>query len=43
MKLAVWGLDPLVPFIQILVAIHVIKTGRSWYWLWIVFGFPSLA
>ena len=32
----------LVPLIQILIAVHVIKTGRSWYWLWIVFGFPMI-
>ena len=32
----------LVPLIQILVAVHVIKTGRSWIWFWVILGFPLL-
>jgi hypothetical protein len=30
----------IVPIIQIITAIHAIKTGRSWYWLWIILFFP---
>ncbi len=32
----------LVPVLQIITAVHVIRTGRSWYWLWIIFGFPMI-
>jgi|GEM_PF-4675813 hypothetical protein len=31
-----------VPVIQVLFVVHAIKTGRSWYWIWIIFGFPLL-
>ena len=30
----------LVPVIQIITAVHAIKTGRSWNWLWIILFFP---
>jgi len=30
----------LILLIQILTAVHVIKTGRSWIWLWIILFFP---
>jgi hypothetical protein len=30
----------IVPLIQIVTAVHVIKTGRSWFWLWIILLFP---
>lgn len=32
----------LVPVLQIIAAVHVIRTGRSWYWLWIIFFFPMV-
>ncbi|HEY5038787.1 MAG TPA: tetratricopeptide repeat protein [bacterium] len=32
----------LIPLIQILTVVHVIKTGRSWFWIWIILGFPLL-
>lgn len=32
----------LVPLLQIMAVIHVIKTGRNWYWFWIIFFFPLL-
>ena len=32
----------LVPLLQIIAAVHVIRTGRSWYWLWIIFFFPVI-
>jgi hypothetical protein len=32
----------LVPLIQILTVVHVIKTGRNWFWVWIIMGFPLL-
>lgn len=32
----------LIPLLQIITAVHVIKTGRSWYWLWIIFFFPLI-
>ncbi len=28
--------------IQILCAVHVIRTGRSWYWLWLILFFPLI-
>jgi len=30
----------IIPVIQILNVIHVIKSGRSWSWLWLVLAFP---
>lgn len=30
----------LVPLLQVLMAAHAIKTGRNWYWVWIIMGFP---
>lgn len=32
----------LVPLLQIIAAVHVLRTGRSWYWLWIIFFFPMV-
>ncbi len=32
----------LVPLLQIITAVHVIKSGRSWYWLLIIFFFPMI-
>lgn len=29
-----------IPLFQIIAAVHVLRTGRSWYWLWIIFVFP---
>lgn len=31
-----------IPLLQILAIIHVLKTGRSWFWAWIIFMFPGL-
>ncbi len=32
----------IIPLLQIIMAVHVLRTGRSWYWLWIIFIFPFL-
>ena len=32
----------LIPVIQILTAVHVVKTGRSWGWMWLIFGVPLI-
>lgn len=37
-----FALYSLVPLIQVLTAIHAIKTGRSYYWLWIILFFPMV-
>jgi hypothetical protein len=31
---------PLLLVIQVACLVHVIKTGRPYWWLWIIFGFP---
>ncbi|MDB5099219.1 MAG: hypothetical protein JWM80_3640 [Cyanobacteria bacterium RYN_339] len=31
-----------LPLIQILAAVHVYRTGRNWFWIWIVLLFPGL-
>jgi len=31
-----------IPLLQIAAAVHVVKTGRNWNWLWIIFFFPLL-
>lgn len=31
-----------IPLIQIIMAVHALKTGRNWYWLWIIICFPFL-
>jgi hypothetical protein len=31
-----------IPVFQIIMAVHVLRTGRSWYWIWIIFFFPFL-
>ena len=31
-----------IPLFQIAAIIHVLKTGRSWFWVWIIFMFPGL-
>src|SRR5208282_6391240 len=31
-----------IPLIQIIMAVHALKTGRNWYWLWIIIFFPFL-
>jgi hypothetical protein len=33
---------PVVVAAQIACVIHVIKTGRPYWWLWIIFGFPMI-
>src|SRR6185312_6733371 len=33
---------PLVVAAQLACVIHVIKTGRPYWWLWIIFGFPLI-
>lgn len=38
--LAVVG--PILLVIQVVCLVHVIKTGRPWWWLWIIFGFPLI-
>ena len=30
----------IAPIIQVITAVHVIKTGRAWSWLWIILCFP---
>ncbi len=32
----------LAPLLQVLTAIHVIKTGRNWYWLFLILFFPMI-
>ncbi len=31
-----------IPALQIIAIIHVLRTGRSWIWAWIIFMFPGL-
>lgn len=31
-----------IPLLQILAAIHVVRTGRPYFWLWIILFFPGL-
>jgi hypothetical protein len=31
-----------IPLFQIIAIVHVLKTGRSWFWAWIIFMFPGL-
>jgi hypothetical protein len=33
---------PLVVLAQIACLVHVLKTGRPYWWLWIIFGFPLI-
>src|SRR6185436_16301490 len=33
---------PLVVLAQLGCLIHVLKTGRPYWWLWIIFGFPGI-
>ena len=32
----------IIPVLQILTAVHIVKTGRSYSWLWIVLAFPGI-
>ncbi len=32
----------IIPLVQIIFAVHALKTGRNWYWLWIIICFPLL-
>jgi hypothetical protein len=31
-----------IPLIQIIFVVHALKTGRNWYWMWIIICFPFL-
>lgn len=32
----------IVPALQLFAILHVVRTGRNWYWVWILFMFPGL-
>ena len=37
-----WITAKIVIVLQVAMAVHVVRTGRPWWWLWIIFGFPFL-
>ncbi|HEY9720426.1 MAG TPA: tetratricopeptide repeat protein [Oscillatoriaceae cyanobacterium] len=37
-----WLVGIATPILQILAAIHVLRTGRNYFWLWIILFFPLL-